>query len=366
MTASKSSLTPRTTPPTDAVLPDSVAAPQGGDFADFGLCFEVHKSVTLRTVPSRSRSWVSLAKLDSIYAVNATKHEQLTVFIGDFQQETMKRLNEWWRGNKFRRIRYLAIVPASGVAASFQCNTRNQSSLCNFLRSCVALVELNLSAFHFGADFNWSSMLATGGLDHVRSLSLAACALCKPGHLQLLGRASFKLRELDVRFFPQEAPNCNVCLLTTTSDDDALAPLRCLNSLERLTLCELYAAKFECAKSFNNFNAFFGMPAAPMMKRLCLTGHSTDGVEVVDLIDLNSLFAMQKACPALDIVHVHAHYPEKGVQHRFFTRHPFLLADNVPDLERPPLAAHCRQSSAVRLLKLHRLDRASRREVRLF
>ncbi|KAH8028692.1 hypothetical protein HPB51_018116 [Rhipicephalus microplus] len=155
----------------------------------------------------------------------------------------MSRLNEWWRGNKFRRIKYLAIVPASGVAASFQGKIRNQASLCNFLRSCVNLVELNLSAFHFGKDFKWSSMLANGGLDHIRSLALSACALCHPHHLSLLGRASFKLRELDVRFFPQIAPNCTICLLDTTCDDDALAPLRYLDSLERLTLCELYRVR---------------------------------------------------------------------------------------------------------------------------
>ncbi|KAL1483437.1 hypothetical protein MTO96_033187 [Rhipicephalus appendiculatus] len=248
-------------------------------------------------------------------------------------------------------------------------------------------------------------MLATGGLDNIRSLALAACALCEPGRLQLLGQASFKLRELDVRFFPQEAPNCNVCLLATTSDDAALAPLRCLNLLECLTLCELFnvrslrfllgcasirelrlrnlgvwyeggdedlkplvsiwpqlhAAKFEGAKSFNRFNVFFGMPAAPMMKRLCLTGHSTD---LEEAIDLDGLIAMQKACPALDIVHVHVHCPATGVLHRFFPRHPFVLDDNVPNLDDPSLAAHSRQSSAVRLLKLHRLDRAARHEVK--
>ncbi|KAH7932306.1 hypothetical protein HPB52_024746 [Rhipicephalus sanguineus] len=360
--------------PTDAVLPKNVAVPQ--DFADFGLGFEVHKSVTLRMVPSRSRSWVSLAELDSVYAENATKHAQLTVFIGDFQCETMNRLNEWWRGNKFRLIRCLAIVPASGVAASIQCTMRNQSSLCNFLRSCIALVELNLSAFHFRKNFNWSSLLATGGLHNIRSLALAACALCRPEHLQLLGGASFKLRELDVRFFPQEAPNCVVCLLATTCDDVALAPLRSLNHLERLTLCELSharslrfllgcasirelrlrnmgvwckgsdqdikplvslwprlrVAKFEGATSFDNFNVFFGMPAAPLLKRLCLTGHSA---VLEAAIDLQGLLALQQACPALDIVHVHVHCPVAGVAHRFFPRHPFLLDDNVPDLDDP-------------------------------
>ncbi|KAH8028691.1 hypothetical protein HPB51_018115 [Rhipicephalus microplus] len=56
--------------PTDAVLPEVAADPQGDDFEDFGLSFEVHKSVTLRMFPSRSRSWVSIGRLDSIYAEN--------------------------------------------------------------------------------------------------------------------------------------------------------------------------------------------------------------------------------------------------------------------------------------------------------
>ncbi|KAL1483440.1 hypothetical protein MTO96_033190 [Rhipicephalus appendiculatus] len=192
-------------------------------------------------------------------------------------------------------------------------------------------------------------MLATGGLDRLRP---ARCAVRLISGFWV-ERPSSSASWTSVSF-RRKPPNCTICLLATTCNDNALAPLRCLNSLERLTLYELchvrrglrfllgcasirelrlrslgvwceggdedlkplvsiwpqlYAAKFECAKSFNRFNVFFGMPSAPMMKRLCLTGHSTDREEAVDQ---EALFAMQKACAALDIVYIHVYCPVDG------------------------------------------------------
>lgn len=189
------------------------------------------------------RNCVTLSELDSANVEDTLSRWQLTILLNESGDDAITRLKNIWLGRKFRNLRSLTLMALPECAAMFVRCTRGQSCLCNFVRSCVALVELNFSTFHFSPDFKWSSMIANGGLDNVRSLALAACALCHPVHLRLLGRASFKLRELDVRSFPQDVDECKICLRVTTCDDEALAPLRCLDSLERLTLCEMPHAR---------------------------------------------------------------------------------------------------------------------------
>ncbi|KAL1483435.1 hypothetical protein MTO96_033185 [Rhipicephalus appendiculatus] len=289
--------------------------------------------------------------------------------------DAITHMKNIWLGRKFRNLTSLTLMALPESAAMFVRNIRNQSCLSNFVRSCVALVELNLSAFHFSPDFNWSSMLATGGLDHIRSLALAACALCHPAHLRLLGRASFKLRELDVRSFPQDVNECKFCLRATTCDDEALAPLRCLDHLERLTLCEmpharslrflygcasmrelrlcnvpiwsgkgdrdmapvaslwpqLRAFKLESVMSVRDFRAFHRMPAAPTMKHLCLGAHFSDWGTRIDMDEEAGL--VLEACPAVDVLHLHFYLSAKGDQHGFFPRRQFLEACDAPDVD---------------------------------
>lgn len=345
---------------------------------DYGCCFEGTNSVTFRLLPKCSSNCRTLAELHSTSSKNAMCNNQLTVFITECRNNAVTQMNDWVCRGKWRHLRALTIMATDECAALFRRNRRNQAALCNFIRSCVALTELNLSAFHFSEDFDWSSMLATGNLDNLRSLALPACALCCPRRLQFISRASFKLRELDVRTFPpmELPPHCDVCLRDTTCDDIALAPLRCLDHLERLTLCEmpharslsflygctairelrlrnmglwstdqgqdmspivsiwqqLRALKLESATSKIDLRMFICLPVSPLMERICLAVASFDEQEVVDPDDIEMV---QQVCPAVDVVHVHMRYPVTGMERTFFPRAPLLRADDAPDQTDP-------------------------------
>ncbi|KAH7941683.1 hypothetical protein HPB49_016074 [Dermacentor silvarum] len=343
-------------------------------FDDYGWCYEVSNSVTLRLRPTSTRNFVTLPELHSTSPKDAMCHTQLTVSIKECRNDAVTRLNDWLCRGKWRHLKALTLLSLHKTAALFSCNRRNQVALCNFIRSCVALTELNLSAFHFSQEFDWSSMLATGNLHNLRSLALAACALCCPKRLQFIGRASFKLRELDVRSFPptELTLHCDVCRRDATCDDVALAPLRRLEHLEHLTLCEmphvrsltfllgctsirelrlrnlgvwstykgqdmtpivsiwpqLRALKLGSATSMIDLSIFVKLPVSPLMKRICLALVSFDDE---DIVELDVIDVVQRVCPAVDVVHVHMRYPLTGKERTFFPRGPLLLADDAPD-----------------------------------
>ncbi|KAH8028690.1 hypothetical protein HPB51_018114 [Rhipicephalus microplus] len=363
-------------PSNDALLTrlKNSRAPQVNVFSALGSCVDVCGSIVVQIGPP-IRNCVTLGELDSANVESTLSRWQLTILLDESGEDAITRLKNIWLGRKFGRLTSLTLMTLPESAAMFARSVRNQSCLCNFLRSCVALVELNFSSFHFSPHFNWSFMLATGGLHQIRSLALAACALCHPAHLRALARASFQLRELDVRSFPQDVNECKFCLHVTTCDDEALAPLCCLNHLETLTLCEMPHArslsflrgcasirelrlrnvpvgsgksdrdmeplasiwpqlrvfKFESVMLVKDFHAFHCMPTAPTMKRLCLGAHFTDWYTRIDMGEEAGL--LQKACPAVDVLHLHFYLSTRGDKHGFFPRRQLLEACDAPDID---------------------------------
>ncbi|KAK8757108.1 hypothetical protein V5799_000190, partial [Amblyomma americanum] len=199
-----------------------LSAVKGNLLTDFSGCVEVYKNVTLKLSNGPSFNCITLAELDSTTGIKS--HKQLTVFIAELGKETISRLIKATRGRTCRHLKALTLISLLDTG------------------SCVALTELNLTRFHFTEDFNCCSVIATGGLDNLRSLALVACALCNPTGLQLLSQAPFKLRELDIRSTlnqPGAKVECDVCERQSTCDDTSLASLRLLRHLTRLTLYEL-------------------------------------------------------------------------------------------------------------------------------
>ncbi|KAH6925610.1 hypothetical protein HPB50_007991 [Hyalomma asiaticum] len=314
-------------------------------FSCYDTSVDVCGGIFLKMTPKPRQNCVTLGGCNAMCADKAPSHSQLTLLLNEWGDDAIARLCKLWTSGKLRHLKALTLMVVRDVAAMLSNNLRNQALLCNLIRSCVAISELNLSAFHFGPHFDWSSVIATGGLDNIRSLALAACALCKPGRLQLLCRASFKLRDLDVRSFPQDVPICGVCARVTTCDHVTFAPLRWLSHLERLTLCDLPHVRnldflFGCTSirelrlrnlgtRFNerldmapiisvwpqlstltywnctpseDFRRFCGsVPVAPSMKQLCL-GVLLSGRDV----DIGTTAPIGRACPAVDVWHLHA------------------------------------------------------------
>ncbi|KAK8785617.1 hypothetical protein V5799_008018 [Amblyomma americanum] len=218
-----------------------LSAVKGNLLTDFSGCVEVYKNVTLKLSNGPSFNCITLAELDSTTGIKS--HKQLTVFIAELGKETISRLIKATRGRTCRHLKALTLISLLDTGYMFRHdNVQNQAALCNFIRSCVALTELNLTRFHFTEDFNCCSVIAAGGLDNLRSLALVTCALCNPTGLQLLSQASFKLRELDIRSTLNQTGakvECDVCERQSTCDDTSLASLRLLRHLTRLTLYEL-------------------------------------------------------------------------------------------------------------------------------
>ncbi|XP_070380097.1 uncharacterized protein [Dermacentor albipictus] len=89
--------------------------------------------------------------------------------------------------------------PSNGFYATAGAVYRD--SLCDFISSKLQqIVELNISAFHFGQDLDLTALLQDGSLEHLQSLSATPCGLRRPSALRRLAQNCPEFKELDVRF----------------------------------------------------------------------------------------------------------------------------------------------------------------------
>ncbi|XP_070380155.1 uncharacterized protein [Dermacentor albipictus] len=75
-----------------------------------------------------------------------------------------------------------------------------RESLRDFIYVKLQVVELNISAFHFGPDLELTALLQDGSLKHLQSLSVTPCGLRRPSALRRLAQNCPDFKELDVRF----------------------------------------------------------------------------------------------------------------------------------------------------------------------
>ncbi|XP_070380099.1 uncharacterized protein [Dermacentor albipictus] len=101
--------------------------------------------------------------------------------------------------------------PSDGVYATAGAMYRD--SLRDFISvKLQQVVELNISAFHFGPDLDLTALLQGGSLEHLRSLSATPCGLRRPSALRRLAQNCPDFKELDVRIERQGSfVQCAVC-----------------------------------------------------------------------------------------------------------------------------------------------------------
>ncbi|XP_075559476.1 uncharacterized protein LOC142590986 [Dermacentor variabilis] len=114
---------------------------------------------------------------------------------------------EWIRlatlGHFWTNVRQLCLLlfpaqPSDGVYAT--AGTVYRESLRDFISvKLQQIVELNISAFHFGPDLDLTALLQDGSLEHLRSLSATPCGLRRPSALRHIAQNCPNFKELDVR-----------------------------------------------------------------------------------------------------------------------------------------------------------------------
>ncbi|KAH9375191.1 hypothetical protein HPB48_009413 [Haemaphysalis longicornis] len=232
--------------PCDLTLPTVAPAfvPTGDSFLDLSICVDVFHNITIHQYPRHRRSCVHLA--ETVASENMEGLQQLSVVVQD-SGDVADLLKTAYEQRTYRHVEALTLMFLVEPAQQFRGLVENRATLCNFLRSCPLLTEISFFAFHSDTEFDYLSILATGGLNHLRRLALVACALCSPMRLQRLAQAPFQLRELDVRSFRGKNKDgrvvCQLCRDETTCNDACLAPMRLLRHLRRLTLCELFGVR---------------------------------------------------------------------------------------------------------------------------
>ncbi|XP_075559478.1 uncharacterized protein LOC142590988 [Dermacentor variabilis] len=101
--------------------------------------------------------------------------------------------------------------PSDGVYATAGAAYRD--SLRDFISvKLKQIVELNISAFHFGPDLDLTALLQDGSLEHLQSFSATPCGLRRPSALRRLAQNCPDFKELDVRFDRRGSfVRCAVC-----------------------------------------------------------------------------------------------------------------------------------------------------------
>nr|XP_054925404.1 uncharacterized protein LOC129384209 [Dermacentor andersoni] len=127
---------------------------------------------------------------------------------------------EWIRaatlGHYWENVSQLCLVllpaqPSDGVYVTAGAAYRD--SLRDFISvKLKQLVELNISAFHFGPDLDLTALLQDGSLEHLHSLSATPCGLRRPSALRRLAQNCTEFKELDVRIDRRGSfVRCTVC-----------------------------------------------------------------------------------------------------------------------------------------------------------
>ncbi|XP_070380108.1 uncharacterized protein [Dermacentor albipictus] len=127
---------------------------------------------------------------------------------------------EWFSlagfGHFWTNVRQLCLLlfaaqPSDGLYAT--AGAAYHDSLRDFISvKLKQLVELNISAFHFGPDLDLTTLLQDGSLEHLQSLSATPCGLRRPSALRRLAQNCTELKELDVRIDRRGSfVRCTVC-----------------------------------------------------------------------------------------------------------------------------------------------------------
>ncbi|XP_070380107.1 uncharacterized protein [Dermacentor albipictus] len=120
-------------------------------------------------------------------------------------------LGHYWANVSQLCLLLLPAQPSDGFYATAGAAYRD--SLRDFISfKLKQIVELNLSAFHFGPDLDLTALLQDRSLEHLQSFSVTPCGLRRPSALRRLAQNCPEFKELDVRFDRRGSfVRCAVC-----------------------------------------------------------------------------------------------------------------------------------------------------------
>ncbi|XP_054925406.2 uncharacterized protein [Dermacentor andersoni] len=154
-------------------------------------------------------------------------------------------LGYYWANVSQLSLLLFPVQPSHGVYATAGAAYRD--SLRDFISvKLKQIVELNISAFHFGPDLDLTALLQDGSLEHLQSFSATPCGLRRPSALRRLAQNCPDFKELDVRFDRRGSfVRCAVCEGEFYLDpEDSLEMYDTVpvfrNVLTRLTLNEVH------------------------------------------------------------------------------------------------------------------------------
>ncbi|XP_054925403.2 uncharacterized protein [Dermacentor andersoni] len=158
-------------------------------------------------------------------------------------------LEHFWTNVRQLCLLLFPAQPSEGVYAT--AGTAYRDSLRDLISTKLRqVVELNISAFHFGPDLDLTALLQDGSLEHLQSLSATPCALRRPSALRRLAQNCPDFKELDVRFDRRGTlVRCDVCEGEFLLDHEDMlemyedAPVF-HNALARLTLSDVHVRVF--------------------------------------------------------------------------------------------------------------------------
>ncbi|XP_054925402.2 uncharacterized protein [Dermacentor andersoni] len=161
---------------------------------------------------------------------------------------------EWFSlagfGHFWKNVRQLCLLlfpaqPSDGVYATAGAVYRD--SLRDFISvKLQQVVELNISAFHFGPDLDLTALLQDGSLKHLQSLSATPCGLRRPSALRYIAQNCPNFKELDVRIRRQGSfVWCAICEVEFYNNPKDMPGMQdggpmFHNALARLTLSDVH------------------------------------------------------------------------------------------------------------------------------
>ncbi|XP_070380116.1 uncharacterized protein [Dermacentor albipictus] len=158
-------------------------------------------------------------------------------------------LGHFWTNVRQLCLLLLPAQPSDGAYAT--AGVAYRDSLHDFISvKLQQVVELNISAFHFGPDLDLTALLQDGSLEHLQSLSATPCGLRRPSALRRLAQNCPDFKELDVRYDRRGSfVRCAVCDGEFLLDHEDMlemcdsAPVF-HNALARLTLSDVHVRFF--------------------------------------------------------------------------------------------------------------------------
>ncbi|XP_070380111.1 uncharacterized protein [Dermacentor albipictus] len=180
------------------------------------------------------------------------------------------------------------------------------------------VVELNISAFHFGPDLDLTALLQDGSLEHLQSLSATPCGLRRPSALRRLALNCPDFKELDVRFDRRGSfVRCAICEAGSVRLSDC--PSHSLTDYPSLGQLLARNSSLSClvlrhdALPFGEACLLENISRIASLQYLCLLSAVTS---LDNVAEVSVLAFSDRLKPRIKCVHVHYRSSTDGIEKR--------------------------------------------------